>query len=94
MVEYLYDVVKASAGEDIFICAQITDSNGADITQGCKLGLHNDNDLITFVDGEYLDGEWNFIIPAEVTKGLHGRYWYYIKYNDSTLCFKKPIYLC
>ena len=94
MVEFLYNAIKCIAGEDINIAAEITDSNGADITQGCKLGLHNDNDLITFVDGEYLDGEWNFIIPAEVTKGLHGRYWYYIKYNDSTLCFKKPIYLC
>lgn len=48
MVEYLYDIIKASSGEDICICAQITDDDGADITQGCSLYLHNDNtDTIT-----------------------------------------------
>ena len=39
MVDYLYDVIKAVAGEELQIAAVITDENGADISEGCMLVL-------------------------------------------------------
>ena len=93
MIEYLYDTIRATSGQDICVCAQITDDNGVDITEDCSLGLHDDDNVIAFVSGTYTDGEWDFIIPADLTKGLHGRYWYYITHDASMLCFKQPIYL-
>ncbi|MBE6782959.1 MAG: hypothetical protein E7536_02990 [Ruminococcaceae bacterium] len=93
MIEYLYDAIRATAGLDIAITANITDDEGAPITEGCSLMLSDDNTDITMATG-YYDGEiWEFNIPASSTVGLSGRYWYCIYYNDNTLCFKKPIYL-
>ena len=34
MVEYIYDAIKATAGEDITIAASITDDNNQPITSG------------------------------------------------------------
>lgn len=93
MIEYLYDAIRATAGLDIVIAANITDDEGVPITEGCSLMLSDDNKAITIINGVY-DGElWSFTIPASDTVGLSGRYWYCIYYNDSALCFKKPIYL-
>ena len=94
MIEYLYDCVKAVAGEDINICAQITDVDGTDITSGCSL-LLIDTDFSTIAEyaGTYADGAWTFIIPADITKGMTGRYWYRIKFNDNSICFAAPIYM-
>lgn len=93
MVEYLYDAIRATAGQDICICASITDDDGVAITDSCGLMLHDDNSMITRVNGTF-DGElWSFIIPSDVTEGLTGRYWYCICRNNTNLCFKTPIYL-
>lgn len=93
MIEYLYDAIRATAGLDIDIAANITDDEGAPITEGCSLMLSDENKKITMVNGVY-DGElWSFNIPASATVGISGRYWYCIYHNDNTLCFKKPIYL-
>ena len=94
MVEYIYDVVKASAGEDIFICAEITDSEGKDIETGCSLVfIDKDFSIINTYTGTYANGEWTFNIPAEATKDMEGRYWYRIKFHDGSLCFTTPIYI-
>ena len=95
MIEYLYTAIRAHAGNDIIIAADITDDNGADITEGCTLVLHDKdkNTMIAEIDGSYSDGEWTFFIPAAITKGLDGRYWYCIRNNGNALCFKEPIYL-
>ena len=95
MIEYLYNAIRAAAGNDIAITALITDDSGVDITEGCSLMLH-DKDRETMIAqfyGDYVNGEWLFIIPAEITRGLNGRYWYCIKHNNSNLCFIEPIYL-
>lgn len=94
MVEFLYDCVKAVAGEDINICAEITDADGNDITSGCSL-VFLDKDFVQIdeYEGTYSDDAWIFTVPAETTKGLHGRYWYRIKFGDGSLCFAAPIYV-
>lgn len=92
MIEYLYDAIRATAGTDITIAAEITEDNGDNITENCHLVLHI-GDVMKAFKGELKDGVWEFIIPAEITKGLTGRYWYCIKRNDTMLCFKQPIYL-
>lgn len=94
MTEFLYDCIKAVAGEDINIGAQITDVDGNNITSGCSLLFINKNfNTIAEYAGTYADGTWTFTIPAEATKGMEGRYWYRIKYNDNSLSFAAPIYL-
>lgn len=93
MIEYLYDAVKATSGENITIVARITDENGLAVTGSCKLELFNDEKFITKVYGIYADELWSFTIPADATTGLYGRYWYSISARDSSLSFKEPIYL-
>ena len=93
MIEYLYNAVRATAGEDICICAKITDDFGECVTDTCSLMLHDDKDLIVSVEGELLDEAWDFVIPANVTANLHGRFWYCICCGNTNLCFKQPIYL-
>lgn len=96
MIEYLYDVIRAVPGQPISVSAVITEDGETPITEGCKFTLH-DNELqeICSVDGIYLEeeGSWQFEVPAEITLGMNGRYWYCIRHDDINLCFKKPIYL-
>lgn len=93
MIEYLYDAIRATAGLDIEIAAVITTEEGAPIESGCSLMLASDDEVITMAQGVYNGEVWEFTIPASVTTGLSGRYWYCIYHNDETLCFRKPIYL-
>ena len=93
MIEYLYDAVRATAGENITLAAKITDDSGAVITENCHIMLFDDLSLLGMFEG-VLDGEeWSFTIPAEVTSGLIGRYWYCICAEYGSLCFKQPLYL-
>lgn len=94
MIEYLYDCVKAISGDDISICAEITDADGNDITSGCSLVfIGKDFAIINTYSGTYANGIWSFVIPAEDTKGMDGRYWYRIRYKDNSLSFAAPIYI-
>ena len=98
MIEYLYNCIRATAGQNITVDAKITDDSGEALTQSCGFMLHDKNDdktMLARVDGEYLSEEemWRFTVPAEVTKGLKGRYWYCICHEDQNVCFKQPIYL-
>lgn len=94
MIEYIYNAIKATAGEDITIAASITDDNNQPITSGCNL-LFIDKDFVTIGEykGTYVNDVWNFTIPAEVTKDMNGRYWYRIRLNDDSLSFSAPIYI-
>lgn len=96
MVEYLYDCIRAVPSQDIVINAYITDEQENIITQNCKLVVYDKdaNEMLFMVEGVYLPESlnWEFTIPAENTNGLSGRYWYYIIWNESPLCFKQPIY--
>lgn len=92
-IEYLYDAIRATAGQEINICACLEEEDGTIVTSSCGLMLHDDEKMIYKADGVLGDGEWLFTIPAEVTKGLKGRYWYCMCRNNSNICFKHPIYL-
>ena len=96
MVEYLYDCIRAVPSQDIVINAYITDEQENIITENCKLVIYDKdaNEMLFMVEGVYLPESlnWEFTIPAENTKDLSGRYWYYITWNESPLCFKQPIY--
>lgn len=91
LIEYLANAIRATAGEEIVIVANIAE-DGVDITSGCGIMLHIGDDMVMF-DGEYKDELWYFTIPAEATQGLQGRYFYCLYRDDYTLCFKEPIYL-
>ena len=96
MVEYLYDCIRAVTSQDIVINAYITDEQENIITENCKLVVYDKdaNEMLFTVEGVYLPESlnWEFTIPAENTKDLSGRYWYYVIWNESALCFKQPIY--
>ena len=96
MVEYLYDCIRAVPSQDIVINAYITDEQENIITENCKLVVYSKdaNEMLFMVEGVYLPESlnWEFTIPAENTKDLSGRYWYYVIWNESPLCFKQPIY--
>lgn len=97
MVEYLYDAIRAVAGQEIKVEAYITDENENLITEGCYFVLHDKagNEMLLAKDGTYLPefSCWEFVLAPEETKGLSGRHMYCIQHNDSNLCFKQPIYL-
>lgn len=97
MIEYLYNAIRALPGNDIVISAEVTNNADKLITEGCSLVFHDkDRDtMIAKIDGVYDEEseEWTFTIPAELTKGLSGRYWYCIQHEGNSLCFREPIYL-
>ena len=96
MVEYLYNAIRATAGQDITITAEITNDSGTVLTEGCHIMLFDpEKEPIGTFNGTYSeeDNEWAFVIPKDITTGLSGRYWYCICYYNQNLCFKEPIYL-
>lgn len=93
MIEYLYDAIRATSGEDIVITAEITDNDGSCINEACHLMLYDNDELLTTVDGEIISNIWYFTIPAKATTGLIGRYFYCIYHHNSSIAFKQPIYL-
>jgi hypothetical protein len=95
LIEYLYNAIRATAGEEITIAAEITDINGIPILKGCHLNLYSDKERLTTINGELDEfGVWQFTIPAEVTANLTGRYWYCMcSENHNTFNFKQPLYL-
>ncbi|MBR5823815.1 MAG: hypothetical protein IKY67_06700 [Paludibacteraceae bacterium] len=97
MVEYLADCVRALAEQDIIINAVITDEEENQVTENCRLVLHEKDreKMILSVEGRYLPENliWEFVIPASATKGLRGRYWYCVQWAGNAMCFKQPMYL-
>lgn len=94
MIEYLYNAVRATAGEEINISAIITDNSGASVTENCGITFYGD-EKTTAISGIYYEDlkQWAFIIPADITEGLNGRYFYTIWQGGKDLCFKQPLYL-
>ena len=92
MVEYLYDAIRASAGDNVSLGAVIPDATG---DEDCVLRLYDDERNEFFVADGFFDTEneyWGFTIPSEITSTLHGRYWYCICDRGVKLQFKQPIY--
>lgn len=97
MIEYLYNGIRAHAGNDITISAIVNNQAGEAITSGIELVLH-DKDRETMLYkavGTYSEEakELTFVIPREITQGKSGRYWYCFLQDGNSLCFKEPIYL-
>ena len=93
-LNYLYNAIVASKGEDTAISAVITDDDGITIPDGCALRLYDkDCDcMLHRVEGTF-DGEaWTFTLTNEQTKDLKGRYFYCICRHGKSLCGKEPIY--
>lgn len=97
MIEYLYNGIRAHAGNDLTISAIVTNEAGEEITENITLVLHDKDreTMIYSVVGTYSEEakEMTFVIPREITKGKSGRYWYCITHEGNALCFKEPIYL-
>lgn len=94
MIEYVYNTIRATAGEDIAILAKVRDAYG-DPIPACYFHLFDDEQMLTMIAGNALDDDtWEFIVPAAITKDRNGRHWYCIcDENHSSLCFKEAIYL-
>lgn len=93
MIEYIYDVIKASAGEEVTITSKITDDTGQLYTDACTLCLFDGEEKIAVINGAYENEVYCFTIPASMTTGLKGRYWYKVcDCNDISFNFKNPIY--
>lgn len=93
MIEYLHDAIRASTDADIIVNARIRTSQGADVSEGCRFIVEDDFKELFAIDGEYADGVWTFIIPAETISGMRGRYWYHIKDNyGNAYSFSQPLY--
>ena len=93
-VEYLYDCIRATVGDDMTIEAEINDDEGNPITEECRFRIYdNDNNIIEIVEGEYSaeDSMWSFVVPIA---GLGaGSYYYTVCHKGTNICFKKPLYL-
>ena len=95
MIEYLYNCIRATSGDNLNITAFIEKDDGEPITEHCHLMLFDkDNNLLNTINGEYVEsaGNWQFNIPALITKDKLGRYYYKICAKEGGLCFRQPIY--
>ena len=95
MIEYVYDAVRASDGEDVTITATIRENDGTTITDGCALRIFDEGGaLIEEVGGTYYTDvnrcEFNFTFP---TYKARARYFYTIAHNGEDINFKARIYV-
>lgn len=92
-IEYLYDMIKVTGGEDALVTALITEND--EIAEAAGFHLY-DQELteLLYVPGQ-LDEQglyFEFPIAGEVTKYMKGRYLYNIcNGNGSSRCFYQPI---
>lgn len=98
MIEYLYDTIRASAGDTITLTARVTDNDGNCVEEPCHIMIFDNDNMLFKVDGTLLSIDaleeklWLFTIPSNKTAGLNGRYWYCVCCGETKLCFKHPIY--
>ena len=93
-LNYLYDAILASKGEETIISAIITDDDNVVIPDGCALRLYDkDCDcMLHRVEGAFDGEQWTFTLSKEQTAELSGRYFYCICRYGNSLCLKQPIY--
>lgn len=86
MIEYLANAIRATAGEEIVIVANIAE-DGVDITSGCGIMLHIGDDMVMF-DGEYKDELWYFTNPISAIHKTHK--FFFHNYHLSNLNYMIP----
>ena len=93
MIEYIGEVIKASAGESLCVVAKVVDAYG-DVVENCHFSLFDGDERLYMAMGELnAEGHYEFHIPAEATANLKGRYNYCVcDENMISLCFKCFIY--
>lgn len=91
-VEYLYDCIRATVGDDMKIEAEIYNDEGLPLTEECRFRLYDKNEeIISITEGECVDNVWTFVVP--IKDKPKGKYLYSICYRGANICFKQPIYL-
>jgi hypothetical protein len=95
MIEYIYDVIRATSGQPFQITAKLTKDDNTPITTPCFLAIYdiNEENIVSIEGTNAGDGLWVFPVPAEITKGRKGKHWYCLGNEGVNLCFKKPLYL-
>ena len=90
MIEYLYDAIRATAGADVTIVSRIVEDGAC--VENVGFMLHLDDEHAIVIAGELENETYQFVIPADITKDLKGRYWYCFCQEGKPLCFKEAIY--
>lgn len=91
-VEYLYNCIRATVGDDMTIEAEIADDNGDPITEECRFRLYGkDEQIINISEGLYTEGMWTFVVPIKDLP--KGQYLYSVCHKGINICFKQPLYL-
>lgn len=93
MIEYLYNVIRATSGDTVTIAAKVTTEAGAIVTDTCSLCIYDNDKKILETNGELINNVWNFTLDGEATAALAGRYWYKVcDCHHNSLNFMQPIY--
>ena len=96
MIEYLYDAIRAVAGQTVPVYATFANDDGTFVSEGVVFMLHGpDGKHIATVEGSYNaeTGQWTFDVPGEATAGRTGRHFYCFQHEGVNMCFLKPYYL-
>jgi hypothetical protein len=96
MIEYLYDAIRATSGQDVPVYATFANDDGTFVSEGVVFMLHKpDGSHLVTVEGtcNMETGQWTFNVPGEATKGHKGHYLYCFQQAGSNLCFLSPYYL-
>lgn len=88
MIEFLYDAIRLSYGEEMILQVSLYDDEDQEITEGnanLEIGDYT-------IHGTYNDEDecWNFLIPSTI--GLKGRHFYRVVCDGIIFNFDAPIY--
>ena len=95
-VEYIDSIIKITGGANALIGAEIVDTSGNRVTdvRSHLMLYHPQDELVATVHGTVADdGIHEYLVPAELTKGVVAKWWYCICINNEPLCFKQPFYI-
>lgn len=92
-IEYLHDCIRASSGEAVGVSSTLLGDLAQGVTAESTLELWGGSEILYKAKATAHGDHYIFTIPEEITLNLHGRYFYTISDNNSSLCFRQPIYL-
>ena len=94
-VEYIDSIIKVSGGANALIGANIVDTSGNQVSEKSHLMLfYPQDELQATVNGTIADdGVHEYLVPASLTEGVKGKWWYCVCVNNEPICFKQPFYI-